>query len=121
MLAVVKTPRINVRIEGDVPPRLLRLLKTEYGPKLKLVKDDEKETVDFFKTDFYKKVKKEMTPGTYVKIYRENLSLTQAQLGAKVGVSKSFICDVEHNRRAISKEMAKNFSKLFKISASHLI
>ncbi len=121
MLAVVKTPHINVRIEGQVSPRLLRLLKTEYGQKLKLIENDENETVDFFKTDFYKKVKKRMTPGTYVKIYRGNFNMTQEQLGLKVGVSKSFICDIEHNRRAISKDMAKKFSKLFKISASHLI
>ena len=121
MLAVVKTPHINVRIEGEVSPRLLRLLKTEYGQELKLLEGDEKETVDFFKTNFYKTVKKNLTPGTYVKIYRDNLSMTQEQLGAKVGVSKSFVCDVEHNRRAISKEIAKKLSKLFKISPSHLI
>ena len=121
MLAVVKTPRIDVRIKGDVPPRLLRLLKTEYGPALKLHESDDEETVDFFKTTFYRKVKKRLTPGMYVKVYRENFNLTQEQLGSKVGVSKSFICDIEHNRRSISKEMAKKFSKLFKISASHLI
>jgi len=121
MLAVVKTPLINVRIEGEVPPRLLRVLKTEYGSELKLADEEDNETVDFFKTDFYRETKKHITPGTYVKVYRENHEMTQEQLGAKVGVSKSFICDVEHNRRAISKEMAKKLSKLFKISASHLI
>ena len=121
MLAVVKTPRIDVRIKGDVPPRLLRLLKTEYGSKLKLADDDDNETVDFFKTDFYRKTKKQMTPGTYIKIYRENHGMTQEQLGTKVGVSKSFICDVEHNRRAVSKEMAKKFSSLFKISVDRFI
>ncbi len=121
MLAVVKTPHINVRIEGEVSPRLLRLLKTEYGSDLKLAKEAEIETVDFFKTDFYKKVKKEMTPSTYVKIYRENHGMTQEQLGTKMGVSKSFICDVEHGRRAVSKEMAKKFSTLFEISVDRFI
>lgn len=121
MLAVVKTPRIDVRIEGDVPPRLLRLLKTEYGPKLKLTDDDDNETVDFFTTDFYRKMKKQMTPETYVKIYRENHGMTQEQLGTKVGASKSFIYDVEHNRRAISKETAKKFSALFNIPVDRFI
>lgn len=121
MLAVVKTPRIDVRIEGDVPPRLLRLLKTEYGPELKLADDGENETVDFFKTDFYRKTKKQMTPGTYVKIYRENHGMTQERLGEKLGVSKSFICDVEHDRRSISKEMAKKLSSIFRISADRFI
>ena len=121
MLAVVKTPHIDVRIKGAVPPRLLRLLKTEYGKELKLVEDEDIESVDFFKTDFYRKMKKQMTPGAYVRIYRENYRMTQAQLGAKIGVSKSFVCDIEHNRRAISKEMAKKFSTLFKISVERFI
>jgi DNA-binding XRE family transcriptional regulator len=121
MLAVVKTPRIDVRIEGTVPPRLLRLLKTEYGPELKLVEDEDNTGVDFFETDFYRQMKKRMTPGAYVRIYRENHTMTQEHLGAKVGASKSFICDIEHDRRAISKEMAKKFSALFKISVERFI
>ncbi len=121
MLALVKTPRIDVRIEGEVPPRLLRLLKTEYGPVLKIAGDGDSESVDFFKTDFYREMKKGMTPGTYVRIYRENYGMTQEQLGEKVGASKSFICDIEHNRRAISKGMAKKFSALFKISMERFI
>jgi DNA-binding XRE family transcriptional regulator len=110
-----------MRIEGDVPPRLLRLLKTEYGPELKIAEKDEDESVDFFETDFYRKVKSEMTPGAYVRIYRENHCMTQDQVGEKVGVNKSFICDIEHNRRAISKDMAKKFSVLFKISVARFI
>jgi DNA-binding XRE family transcriptional regulator len=47
--------------------------------------------------------------------------MTQEHLGAKVGASKSFICDIEHDRRAISKEMAKKFSALFKISVERFI
>jgi len=121
MLAVVKTPHIDVRIEGEVPPRLLRLLKTEYGSVLKLTEDDDNESVDFFKTDIYREMKKKMTPGTYVRIYRENYGMTQEQLGANVGASKSFICDIEHDRRAISKGMAKKFSTLFKISVERFI
>ena len=120
MLAVVKTPRIDIRIKGKMPQRLLRCLKTEFGNKL-YIKEDEEEYVDFFKTDIYREIKKEMTPGTYVRIYRENNDLTQEELGKEVGVSKSFICDIEHNRRAISKKMAKKFSKLFKISVDRFI
>ncbi len=60
MLAVVKTPRTDMRIEGDVPPRLLRLLKTEYGRELKLAEKND-ESVDFFETDFYRKMKSGMT------------------------------------------------------------
>ncbi|MBN1761036.1 MAG: helix-turn-helix domain-containing protein, partial [Chitinispirillaceae bacterium] len=67
--------------------------------------NDDEELVDFFETDFYKDFKKRMKPGDYVRMYRENLSLTQAALGKKVGMSRAYICDVEHGRRAISKDI----------------
>jgi DNA-binding XRE family transcriptional regulator len=121
MLAVVKTPRIDVRIKGDVPSRLLQILKREYGSDLKLVDDDDIETVDFFQTDFYRETKMLMTPGTYIKIYRENQGWTQEQLGEKLGVSKTFICDIEHGRRAVSKEAAKKLSRIFKIPLEYFI
>jgi len=120
MLAVVKTPHINVRIQGRLPARLLHVLRTEYGTKLR-IEDDNDAHVDFFETDFYKDEKKEMTPGTYLRIYRENHNMTQEELGDKIGASKSFVCDMEHGRRAISKEMAKKVAAIFNISVARFI
>jgi len=122
MLAVVKTPSIDVRIEGDLPPRLLHCLKSEFGGKLRLAQQNADErSVDFFETDVYREVKRDMTPGMYLRIYRENRDMTQDELGGKVGVSKAFICDIEHDRRGVSKEMAKRFSEIFNISVARFI
>lgn len=121
MLAVVKTPHINVRIQGRVPSRLIRCLRTEYGTRLHIENEKDDALVDFFETDFYKIAKKEMTPGTYLRIYRENHEMTLEELGDKIGVSKNFICDLEHDRRAISKEMAKKLSAIFDISVARFI
>jgi DNA-binding XRE family transcriptional regulator len=121
MLAVVKTPHINVRIQGRLPSRLLRCLRTEFGARLRLSDGKNDATVDFFETDFYKNGKNEMTPGTYLRIYRENHNMTQEELGEKIGASKAFICDMEHDRRAISKEMAKKAASLFNISVARFI
>ena len=122
MLAVVKTPHTDLRIKGFISRPVLKVLRTEYGKSLEVkIDNDDEELVDFFETDFYKDFEKRMKPGDYVRMYRENLSLTQTALGEKVGMSRAYICDVEHGRRAISKDIAKKFSKLFKISASHFI
>ena len=121
MLAVVKTPHINVHIQGRVPSRLLRCLRTEYGNKLHIDEEKDDSLVDLFDTDFYRETKKEMTPGTYLRIYRENHKMTQEELGNKIGVSKSFICDIEHDRRAISKETAKKLAAIFNISVARFI
>jgi len=120
----VKTPRTNLRIEGDVPPPVLKVLQREYGKALIVTSEgesDDDELVDIFETDFYKEIKKKMIPGDYVRIYRENHGLTQSDLGKKLGVSRAFICDIEKGRRSISKEMAKKLSKMFNISISRFI
>ena len=122
MLAVVKTPHTDLRIKGFIPRPILKALRTEFGKTLKVKSnDDDEDLVDFFETDLYRDFKKRMQPGDYVKMYRENMELTQAAFGEKIGMSRAYICDVEHGRRAISKDIAKKFSKLFKISATHLI
>ena len=120
MLAVVKTPHIDIRIQGDISPIMLRYLSREYGRKLQL-KMEEGEMVDFFETPFAKRIAKKMTPGDYVKTYRQNLKLTQEALGKKLGVPKNYVSDWENNRRSIAKEKAKKLSALFRISAEHLI
>lgn len=121
MLAVVKTPRINIRIKGNVPSKLLQCLRTEFGDKLIIDNNDDGEVIDFFKTDIYNDIKNDMTPGTYIRIYRENKNLTQKQLGELVGVSKAYICDIEKNRRSVSKQLAKDFAGIFSVPVSKFI
>lgn len=122
MLAVVKTPHTDLRIKGHIPRPVLRVLRSEYGKALHVEQDrDDEELVDFFETDVYKEFSKRATPADYVRNCREGMGLTQAALGEKVGATRAYICDVEHGRRPVSKEMAKKLSKLFRISAGHLI
>ena len=72
-----------------------------------------KDTVDLFKTNFYKRFKKNVKPGDYVRPCRENLGLSQAELGEKLGVSRAYICDIEKHRRSIGKDMIKQVATLF--------
>jgi DNA-binding XRE family transcriptional regulator len=114
MQAVVKTPRIEISVRGAaIPPRLMDVLKEEYGPELSLVEDDGDHLVDAFETRWYKGVKEKMTPGTYLRIYRENKRLTQPQLGEALGgIPRQHISNMEHGRRSISLKMARKLSSL---------
>ena len=114
MQAVVKTPRIEISVRGAaIPPRLMDVLKEEYGPELSLVADDGDDLVDAFETQWYKGVKERMTPGTYLRIYRENKGLTQFQLGEVLGgIPRQHISNMEHGRRPISLKMARKLSWL---------
>ena len=122
MLAVVKTPLIKIHIKGKIPTRIVTVLKEEYGDKVKLIEEDGDKLVDVFKTAWYKRVKKTLTPGTNLKIYRQNMRLTQEQLGAKLGnVPKQFISNMENGIRPISKNTAIKLAKLFKVSVDRFI
>ena len=114
MQAVVKTPRIEISVRGAaIPPRLMDVLKEEYGPELSLVEDDGDDLVDVFETRWYRGVKEKMTPGTYLRIYRENKGLTQLQLGEVLGgIPRQHISNMEHGRRSISLKMARKLSSL---------
>lgn len=119
MLAVVKTPRINIRLEGDIPEPILKAIRAEYGKKLEI--KEQEETVPLSEWPWYQKMKKSMTPGKNLRVYRDNASLTQEQLGAKVGVSRKYISDLENGHRNISKDLAKKFMNLFKVPIDRFI
>jgi DNA-binding XRE family transcriptional regulator len=122
MLAVVKTPLIDIRIKGKIPTRLVTVLRKEYGKRVRLTKEDDDELLDIFQTDWYKRIKKTLTPGTNLKIYRQNMKLTQAQLGERLGnLPKQFVSNMENGIRPISKKTALKLSKIFKVSVDRFI
>ena len=118
----VKTPRIKIDIEGEISNKHLSLLKKEYGKNVHLIKNEDDKLIDVFKTDWYKQIKLQMTPGKNLKVYRMNRGLTQIQLGKLLGgIPKQHISNMENGKRAISLKMAKKLSKLFKVSIERFI
>jgi DNA-binding XRE family transcriptional regulator len=122
MLAVVRTPRTEIRITGFIPADIMELLRQNYGKQLKLTREEDREEyVDVFETKEYKEFKKNVKPGDYVRIYRQSQEFTQTDLGKKVGMTRAYICDIEKGRRPISKVMAKKMAELFGTSVSRFI
>ena len=122
MLAVVKTPRTSVRIKGQISKKLIEVLIAEYGKDIQFTRDPEDELVDVFQTDWYKKTKKTMTPGIYMKIFRENRNMTQAQLGKKLGgMPRQHVSNMENGLRPISKKIALKLSEVFDVSVEKFI
>jgi DNA-binding XRE family transcriptional regulator len=123
MLAVVKTPRIKLKIEGQIPDWIVVGLKKEYGKNVKISDVDENDRlVRAVDTKWYKDAKKMVSPGATLKVYRENLGLTQEELGKKLGaIPRQHVSGMENGSRGISKAMAKKLSALFDIPVSRLI
>ena len=117
MQAVVKTPRIDISIRGAaIPPKLLDVLREEYGAALQLAEESGEELVDAFETDWYKDIKEKMTPGSYLRIYRENKKMTQAELGKALGgIPRQHVSNMEHGRRSISLKMARKLSTILDV------
>ena len=112
MQAVVKTPRIELQIQGDIPPKLISVLKEEFGDEL----------ANVFATEWYRQIKSSMTPGDNLKIYRANRGWTQAQLGEKLGgLPRQHISNMERGSRPISKNMAKRLALIFAVPPSKFI
>lgn len=119
MQVVAKTPRIDIRIEGEIPETVLNALKAELGDELH-IREGEDELVDVTETDWYKGVK--LIPGEALKHYREMLSLTQEQLGERLGgIPRQHISNMEKGHRAISVDMAKNLAAILGTAAVNFL
>ena len=122
MQAVAKTPRIDVRITGEISEKLLKTLEDEYGDDLVIITDPDEEFVDAKETDWYREAKAELTPGESLRIYRQNAGLTQEALGKMLGdLPRPPISNMENNSRAISLEMAKKLARLLNTSPARFL
>ena len=122
MQAVVKTPRIEINIKGDIPEKLISVLEEEYGEQVQLAEDSDEETVNIFETDWYQDIRSKMTPGDNLRTYRTNHGLTQTRLGEMLGgVPRQHVSNMERGIRSISLNTARKLAKLFKVSPEKFI
>ncbi len=122
MQAVVKTPRIELKIKGEISPKLIAVLEEEFGSELLLEEEQEDEMVNIFTTDWYAQITSKMTPGDNLKVYRENRGWTQTQLGEMLdGMPRQHISNMERGIRSISKKTARKLAQIFKISPGKFI
>lgn len=121
MQAVVKMPHIEIHIKGEIPQKILSVLEEEYGHHVEIEEDDEA-LVNVFETDWYRDVKSRMTPGKYLKVYRENHGLTQVELGRRLGnVPRQHISNMERGSRNISLKTARKLAEIFSVSPERFI
>lgn len=53
--------------------------------------------------------------GSLLRAHRNDARLTQEELGNKLKVSQNHLSEMENGKRPIGKEMARRFSKFFKV------
>ncbi len=121
MLAVVKKHRTEealFSVEGEIPHKVIDYLTKEFGPDFEIPDADE-ELVNIFDTEWHKEISAITTPGDILKIYRENIGLTQAELGRKLGeFTAREIADMENSKSRISRDIAEKLSHFFEVPIS---
>jgi DNA-binding XRE family transcriptional regulator len=121
MQALVKTPRTDIRIQGEIPPRLLDVLRSEYGTKLRICEGDD-ECVEVTETEWYTEIKAAASAGDVMRIYRKNQQMTQAQLGEQLGgLPRQTVSNMECGKRAVSLATAKKLAAIFNVPASRFL
>lgn len=119
----VKTARIFIRIEGVISGTLLSVLRDEYGRKLIVRSMVEREQMrDVLMAPLYELDPLEMSPGDYLRRYRIDKRLTQAELGKRLGgIPRQNVSNMEKGRRPISRMMAIRLARLFGVSVERFI
>ena len=122
MLVVIKTLRIDLRARGQISSRLLDVLVKEFGTAIRITPERDDGEVNVFQTEWFKAIKRDLTPGKYLRVFRENKGITQAALGKLLGgVPAQHISNMERGSRSISKKAALQLSKVFDVSVDKFI
>ena len=80
------------------------------------------ELVDIRQTAFYQQMTKHMTPGKYLRVYREREGWSQSDLGRRLGIhQRQHVSRLERGERGISKDLAKRLAKLFDVPVERFI
>lgn len=58
-----------------------------------------------------KSVGKKLTLGMFMLAIRQGDELTQSEFSQMLGISKQYLCDIEHGRRFVSAKTAKEFAQ----------
>lgn len=62
-----------------------------------------------------------LTLGKFILAIRECEEMAQVEFAEKLGCSKQYLCDLEHDRKNISPKMAVNYAKILGYSQEQFI
>ena len=114
MLAVVKTPHIEIRAEW-IPQPVIAFFKALYG-EVEVIADESKsvdKAIAWESTDLYRNLQAEVSPAENLASLRQTFSWTLARLAQKTGIPAQNLSAMEKGRRSIGKETAERLAEAF--------
>ena len=126
----IENGRVYFRVTGEATPEIVEIMKKRFGNELTILYeagvsdvplDEDGEPILKFPDEDDELEDWRLSSGKSIRNYRDNRGWTQAQLGEMLGVKASFVSDLENNRRAVSKKMAKFLANLFNVSVAEFV
>lgn len=117
MQVVAKKPHIDIHIEGKGIKSFLKIIQKSI-PDVQIIDD---EYVDIDNSQWHKDIKSKITAGDILKIRRENIGFTQAELAEKCGIASSNIALMENGKRNIGAKSAKKLAEALHCEAGDFI
>ncbi len=62
-----------------------------------------------------------LTIGSFISSIRKGEELTQVEMAKKLGVSKQFLCDLEHGRKTVSPRKASDYANTLGYSTDQFV
>ena len=118
MLAVVKTPRIEISMNGPGVPELLAWIGKKFDINIVSKVDDDSMRVE--DTAYYKEMNINRS-GNLLAGARLKKGLTQKKLSEMTGIPQSVISDYEKGRRKITRQAAIKLSSALIIPETYLL
>lgn len=119
MQVVVKTPPIDVSVEGMGVSALVDILK-KCVPGVQVI-DNEDQAEDIDGWDYYNTMKSRLTPAKRLKIRRENAGLSRATLAKKCSIASSNITLMENGKQPIEDITARKLATALNCDTSDFI
>ena len=118
MLALVKTPHIEISLQGERVGELLAWIKKKYDVSVLAAEPDDA-LVPIESTAYWRQMERNRI-GNLLAGARLKAGLTQAQLAAKLGIRQNMVSDYERGRRTYSDAMAERLSGVLAVKEEHL-
>ncbi len=114
MLVAEKKHHIESYIYGQGAEYIVSILKQKL-PELEIISSDEynpedEELINANDSEWYQSMSTRMTPGTMLKIRRENKGWTQTELSEKTGIAIPNISLMEAGKRVIGLRTARKLA-----------
>ena len=118
----LRTRDTFIEIRGAIPGAVIDVLRQEYGRRLIIRIEWEERMPDILNLPLYEQEPSKMSPAAYLRFFRRDKSLTQAELGMQLGgLSRQHISDMENGRRTIGRWTATKLSRLFDVALNKFI